>query len=265
MPYPLSMMKTDFIFNTYIKNVTYNMTSNMTPVQNNIQSITNDFNSAWLDDYDEADTQPALLQHLPVDDCDGTCGDVDCGNDSSVYDGKSGKNCNIKGYLSEAKALHDADYSPHIVFAGMMTWYCDDITAEVLQKFITYGLDVNKPWPVYQNPKNEIITPLAYAIEHHRINLIQVLLDAGAKVDDPCGINSVINIALYGKQHEYSEENGEYDYSDWKTREIIIKMLDAKHAPKQILRWIRDDCCTTCIKESEYLRDYIASCEIVDN
>jgi hypothetical protein len=230
--------------------------------QDNPQPVTDDSETSWLHDYDEQDTSPALLHHLPIQGCDGKNCDVDCGNDGSVYTRASGKNCDVDGYLKEAKALHESGYSPHILFAGMMIYYWDDITADILQKFIEYGLDINKAWPVYQNPKDEVIKPIAYAVEQRRIELIRLLLNAGAKVDDPCGINSVINIALYGLSDD--DHDAEDDHHDWKTCEIIVEMLDIKGAPKQILQWVRDECCDTYIHESEYLRDYIASCKIIE-
>jgi hypothetical protein len=159
-------------------------------------------------------------------------------------------------YLAEAKRLHSLGLHPHTAFAGMMNLCYDAITPHVLQQFIEYGLNIDAEYCAYPNDTHNKVKPIISALEYRQVELVQVLSEAGTSVSDKCSINSAVNVALCGHSGD--------DQDDWETCEILIRILDAKSAPKQITKWVRDDCCDVYLEKSQYLRDYINSCEVCD-
>ena len=159
-------------------------------------------------------------------------------------------------YLMEAARLYSLGLHPHTAFAGMMNFCYDAITPYILQQFIGYGLNIDAEYSTYPNDRHDKVKPIISALEYRQVELVQVLIEAGSKINDKCSINSAVNTALCGHSGD--------DASDWETCEKLIKILDSASAPRQIIKWVLTDCCDTYIKKSEYLRNYIASCEVCD-
>lgn len=136
----------------------------------------------------------------------------------------------------------------------------ENITDTDIKYFIKYGFKINKSNYFKTDMTGTQIPVLHSVCEFRKYNLIKILLDNGADVNQTIKYNnkkiSPLESILMGHSNN--------DKYDWKTTEKCVKILDKYGCKHEISKWIlENEYCDEYVKHSEYLQKFIMESIII--